>query len=214
MKFLVIDDHSMFAEVLRVFLQQRSDTVEIVHALDAEACYARIDDGLQPNLILLDLNLPGISGMSLLRQLRERGVWAPTLIVSASKSPHDARSALENGALGFVSKSSSSDELLNAIDTVMQGDIYLPQEWLSLLVPEISEKSSHEGGSRTLTDRQTEILHLVSQGYANKNIADMLNLSENTVKVHLREAYRTLGVTNRTAFVREAERLGYLLVEN
>lgn len=214
MKILVIDDHSMFAEVLQFFLQQRPNPGELVHAQDAEACYAAIDGGLQPDLILLDLKLPGINGLSLLRELRERNVWAPTLVVSASRSPHDARSALEHGALGFVSKSSSSSELLNAIDTVRRGEIYLPPEWHSLLGPAGRNEEGHDAHSRALTERQSEILHLVAQGYANKNIAALLNLSENTVKVHLREAFRALGVTNRTAFVREAERRGYLLAED
>lgn len=210
MKILVIDDHRMFADVLQFFLQQRPNPGELIYAQDAEATNSLIDSGLQPNLILLDLNLPGISGLSLLRKLRERGIWSPTLVVSASQSPHDARSALDHGALGFVSKASDSEELLSAIDTVIRGDIYLPPQWHTLLGPESGTGNISEDHQRELTDRQAEVLHLVAQGYANKNIADMLSLSENTVKVHLREAFKALGVTNRTAGVREAQRLGYI----
>ncbi len=210
MKILVIDDHRMFADVLQFFLQQRPNPGELIYAQDAAATYSLIDAGLQPELILLDLNLPGISGLSLLRKLREREIWSPTLVISASQSPHDARRALDHGALGFVSKASNSEELLSAIDTVLRGEIYLPPHWHSLLKPGSGAGDNLEEHPRQLTDRQTEVLHLVAQGYANKNIADMLNLSENTVKVHLREAFKALGVTNRTAGVREAQRLGYL----
>ena len=209
MKFLVIDDHQMFAEVLRVFLQQRSDTVELLHAEDAQAATALIGDGLRPDLILLDLHLPGINGLSLLREIRKQGVWAPTLVVSASQAISDARSALEQGALGFVSKACSSEKLLQAIDTVLRGERFVPDAWREQLLLDngINHPRAEE---RKLTDRQLEVLHLVAQGYANKIIADMLSLSENTVKVHLRETFRALGVTNRTAGVREAERRGYL----
>lgn len=210
MNILVIDDHRMFADVLQFFLQQRPNPGKLLHAQDAQSACAHFDAGLQPELILLDLNLPGISGLTLLRKLRDRGIWAPTLVVSASQSPHDARSALDNGAQGFVSKASHSDELLAAIDTVLRGEIYIPPAWQALLAPESCDRGMMDSFQRELTERQTEVLHLVAQGLANKIIADKLNLSENTVKVHLREAYKALGVTNRTACVREAQRLGYV----
>jgi DNA-binding NarL/FixJ family response regulator len=199
----------MFAEVLRVFLQQRADTAELIHAEDAQATTNLIDEGLCPDLILLDLHLPGISGLSLLRDIRKQGVTAPTLVVSASQSISDARRALEQGALGFVSKACSSEKLLQAIDTVLRGERFVPDAWRSELLASDGVSHPREEKQR-LTDRQLEVLHLVAQGYANKNIADMLHLSENTVKVHLRETFRALGVTNRTAGVREAERRGYL----
>lgn len=209
MKFLVIDDHSMFAEVLQFFLQQHSNPAALIHAENAERAKALIDEGLRPDLILLDLHLPGISGLSLLRKLRQRGVSAPTLVVSASQCVSDARRAIEQGALGFVSKACSSEKLLEAIDTVLRGECFIPLEWHSQLLPVQAERPLR-GESSGLTDRQVEVLHLVAQGYANKNIADMLGLSENTVKVHLRGANKALGVTNRTACVREAKRRGYL----
>ncbi len=206
MKILVIDDHRMFVDGLRFVVQQRNDEIALHHALNADECFALLEHGLEPDLILLDLNLPGANGLSILRQLQRCGVWAPVLIVSASQSTHDAQMALNQGALGFVPKSAEGGELLRAIDTVLTGEVYLPPQW-SQLVPTGPEPEQQEERP-AVSDRQMEVLHLLSQGHANKIIADQLKLSENTVKVHLREIFRALKVTNRTACVREAQRLG------
>ncbi len=211
MKILVVDDHRMFADGLRFLLEQRNAAATLHYATDAEHAFSLLENNLSPDLILLDLKLPGISGFSVLRQLQARGIWAPVLIVSASQSLHDAQEALNQGALGFVPKSADGEQLFRAIETVLNGEIYLPEQWSLLLgtKPQTTALSGrHE--QPCVSARQLEVLHLLAQGLANKTIADKLQLSENTVKVHLRETFKALGVNNRTACVREAQRIGII----
>ncbi len=210
MKIVVVDDHQMFGEGLRLLLGSRHKSVKILLADSSDAALNLIErEGDSIDLMLLDLNLPGMSGISLLREFKARGVEVPVLVVSASQSISDARSAIHHGAFGFVSKASDTEILLKAIDTVLNGEIYLPDGWDSTM----KSSNTDEGASvENITDRQLEVLHLVSQGMANKTIADKLGLSENTVKVHLREVFKALKATNRTACVVEAKRLG--LIEN
>lgn len=209
-QILAIDDHPLFVDGLKMLLQQhgRASSVRITN--NAADALSLLDQGYEPDLLLLDLNLPGMGGFSLLRILQQRGLMSPILVVSASQSIHDARSALENGAMGFVSKASHSDELLEAIDSVLNGDPYLPPEWRDTLSNSGDEARTSLARQAGITGRQLEILHLLAQGYANKMIAYELGLSEATVKVHLREVFKALKVTNRTACVKAANDMGLL----
>ncbi len=209
-QILAIDDHPLFVDGLKMLLQQHGRASSVRVTNNANDTLALLDEGFEPDLILLDLNLPGMGGFSLLRILQQRGLMSPVLVVSASQSIHDARSAVENGAMGFVSKASSSEELLEAIDTVLAGDPFLPKEWRETLAGGKEESSSSIARRAGITGRQLEILHLLAQGYANKMIAYELGLSEATVKVHLREVFKTLKVTNRTACVKAANDMGLL----
>lgn len=177
---------------------------------NASDALALLDTGFEPDLVLLDLNLPGMGGFSLLRILQQRGLMSPVLVVSASQSIHDARSAMESGAMGFVSKASHSSELLEAIDTVLEGEPFLPPEWRDTIDSGSEKARVSIARQAGITGRQMEILHLLAQGYANKMIAYELGLSEATVKVHLREVFKTLKVTNRTACVKAANDMGLL----
>jgi DNA-binding NarL/FixJ family response regulator len=209
MRILVVDDHQLFADGVAWLIRQHYPDGVVLQARDAVETHAVFDRGEEVDLILLDLFLPGVNGLSLLRQLQERGVWAPVLMVSASESCNDARLALDHGALGFLSKSTDGEGLHRAIETVFQGDIYLPEQWASLLSSR-APVAPDNASSTHLTARQHEILHLVSQGLANKLIADRLGLAENTIKGHLREIFRLLRVKNRTSCINEAERLGLM----
>ncbi len=212
MNILVVDDHRLFADGLGFIFQRVERAVQLQCAMSGEQALSLCDAGYRPDLILLDLNLPGASGLSLIRTLRERAIWAPILMISASQSLSHARAALEQGAQGYICKTAGSDELLVAIDQVATGEEYLPEGWEQLLEegPPQPEEPWEEGAR--ITARKLEVLHLVAQGYPNKLIAHELTLSENTVKVHLRELFRALRVTNRTACVREAKRLGLIEV--
>ncbi len=210
LQILAIDDHPLFVDGLKMLLQQHGRTSAVRVTNNATDALALIDKGYEPDLVLLDLNLPGMGGFSLLRMLHQRGLMSPVLVVSASQSIHDARSAMENGAMGFVSKASHSDDLLAAIDSVLEGDPYLPKEWRETLEGGTEETRASIARRVGITGRQLEILHLLAQGYANKMIAYELGLSEATVKVHLREVFKALKVTNRTACVKAANDMGLI----
>jgi DNA-binding NarL/FixJ family response regulator len=201
LQILIVDDHRMFGDSLGFLLEQKYPSLVLQHATNAEQAWAYLEGNQVPDIILLDLKLPGISGQEFLQQLQEREIWAPTLVVSASRSLMDAETALGNGALGFVSKEATGEELIGAIENVMNGELYNYFE---------RQEKSPRNSETDITPRQREVLHMLSQGYANKNIADKLGISEHTVKAHLHEIFRILKVRNRTACVKEAERLGLL----
>jgi DNA-binding NarL/FixJ family response regulator len=209
-QILAIDDHPLFVEGLKMLLTQQGRPSAMRITNNATDALALLDTGFEPDLVLLDLNLPGMGGFSFLRILQQRGLMSPVLVVSASQSIHDARSAMENGAIGFVSKASNSSELLEAVDTVLGGEPYLPLEWRDSLAGGREQEAVSAARQAGITGRQLEILHLLAQGYANKMIAYELGLSEATVKVHLREVFKTLKVTNRTACVKAANEMGLL----
>ena len=194
MLILAIDDHSLFVDGLRFLLEQQLEAVSVEHVTDAEQAIDWLGKSPEPDLILLDLNLPGPGGHSVLRWLADQGIFAPVLVVSASQSIHDARESLKYGALGFASKASDGSELIHAIRTVIDGDVYLPKKWQNLLDEgeELDNTHLDEANKMGITARQLEVLHLLAQGDANKMIAYRLGMSENTVKVHLREVFKAL----------------------
>ncbi|WP_300425690.1 response regulator transcription factor [Thalassolituus sp.] len=206
MHYLIIDDHLLFAGGLAGLLEQSlapCTTTQVRSAEEAERFLAQMSE--QPDLILMDLNLPGVSGLTLIRRLQQLSVWSPVMMISASESLADARQALDHGALGFLPKSSDPAVLIKAIRRVLAGNIYLPDGWQELIN---SQKQEHP--QVRLTPRQHEILHLLAQGLSNKVIASELDVSENTIKGHLRDVFRLFRVTNRTACLNEVRRLGLL----
>lgn len=218
LKVLAIDDHPLFVEGLLILLQQHGRVFESRVAHSASETLTLMDEGYDPDLVLLDLKLPDLAGLALLELLRQRGMMAPVLIVSESRSIHDARDAMDNGAMGFVSKGSNSEALLMAFDMALQGAPYISSEWHGLIgdyacdQPTIDNDTivSLEKSAKTITGRQLEVLHLVAQGHANKLIAYELGMTESTVKVHLREVFKKLHVSNRTTCVNVASSLGLL----
>jgi len=206
MHYLIIDDHLLFAGGLAGLLEQSlapCRTTQVRSAEEAEKALSEMVE--QPDLILMDLNLPGISGLTLIRRLQQMSVFSPVMMISASDSLADAAKALEHGALGYLPKSSPPEVLLRAIQQVLEGGTYLPDGWQALI-----DSQKQELPEVRLTPRQQEILHLLAQGMSNKVIASELDISENTIKGHLRDVFRLFRVTNRTACLNVVRRLGLL----
>ena len=207
MKVLIIDDHILFAEGMRFLLSSYKEGIETLYAENFESALEVISKKGQPDLILLDLNLAGVNGFTLIKEFRSLNIWAPILIVSATDSPSATTVAIQKGASGFVSKASESSVLLNAIKTVIEGGYYPPQEIDQLVIEDIEDGESIVA---SITTRQHEILYLLSQGMLNKQIADELSISANTVKAHLHQIFKELNVSNRTAAVQNAHKCGLL----
>lgn len=203
MKILIIDDHILFAEGMKFLLKSFEQKVITLYAENYESSIKSIDKFGQPDLILLDINLSGISGFSLIQKFRDLNIWSPILIISATDSQSAADLSLEKGAQGFISKASDSSTLQQAIETVLTGNIYMP----GFKTP---HSDTTEDSMATVTTRQHEILFLLAQGLLNKQIAHELNISTNTVKAHLHEIFRQLNVKNRTAAVQTAHNYGLL----
>lgn len=217
MKVLVADDHALFRSGVRQLLEQLDDDVIVVEACDFRQTLRSASEHADINLVLLDLNMPGVGGLDALAVLGERYPTLPVVVLSASEDHGDMRRALEAGALGFIPKSASVPVMLNALRLVMSGGIYVPPELVNGTWPtEVAapaEGTPSAGAADAaveldLTRRQLDVLALLVRGETNKEIARELHMAEATVKVHLTAIFRALNVHNRTQAVLAAERFG------
>lgn len=202
LKLLVIEDHALVREGLVQTLRQLDADVTVMEAPDCDAGCAILALADDFDLVLLDLALPGIDGLTCLGLLRQRFPALPVVIVSAYDDAHTVNRALSAGAAGFVPKAYSSDRLLDALRKVLDGTIFVPEQTLpnnqgvGLSVPPAAGKvSPAEFG---LTDRQSDVLGLMVKGRSNREIAELLGLSEGTVKIHITAIFKALGVSSRT----------------
>lgn len=206
MKTLLADDHPLMREGVRQVLAQLEPAVEIIDAHDYPSLFAQTAAHTDLDLAVVDLNMPGFVGMQGITQFRSRFPDIPLVVLSASESPHDIRSALEAGALGYIPKATSTTMMLAALRQVLSGDLYTPaclgDNGLHTVAPADFEDLQHSG----LTARQLEVARLLAQGCANKAIAGMLAMSESTVKVHIAAIFRAFKVTNRTEAVLAIQR--------
>jgi len=190
LKILVVDDHALVREGLMQTLDQLEGEVVCVGAQDADAALQELQSQ-DYDLVLLDLMLPGINGMAFLGVLRKRFPSLPVVILSALDDPDTVARAMRQGASGFVPKYSSSEDLLEALRQVRAGVVFLPQQL----------QGAH--GGRSLAERygitagQMRVLELLGQGKTNREIADLLGLTEGTVKIHVSAIFKALKVSNR-----------------
>ncbi|MGE5320374.1 MAG: response regulator [Hyphomicrobiaceae bacterium] len=211
MKTLLADDHPLMREGVRQVLSQLEPPVEIIDAHDYPSLFAQTALHTDLDLALVDLNMPGFVGMQGITQFRSRFPDIPLVVLSASESPHDIRSALEAGALGYIPKAASTAVMLAALRQVLTGDIYVPaclgdgSGGLHTVAAADFTTLQHSG----LTARQLDVARLLAQGCANKAIAGMLTMSESTVKVHVAAIFRALNVSNRTEAVLAIQRLSH-----
>jgi two-component system nitrate/nitrite response regulator NarL len=210
MKYLIVDDHAVLRNGLKALLRQAEADPLVLEASDgAEGLrLARIHRDL--DAVFLDLEMPGISGLSAIEEFGKQHPELPVIVLSSSEDPRDVRRALAAGALGYVPKSASSETLLAAVQFVLQGNVYVPPLMLKDPLPSATDDktaSAPEAAVR-LTDRQLHVLRQLERGLSNKEIASALNLSEKTVKVHITSIFRALNVVNRTQAALMARKTG------
>jgi DNA-binding NarL/FixJ family response regulator len=222
MKILVVDDHPLIQEGLRHVLRTLDPAIESLECMNCAEALDALSRHPDINLILLDLTLPGTSGMDALALVRDRAPGVPVVVLSATEDPKIVVDSLERGAMGFIPKTSSNDVLLGALRLVFAGGVYVPRQALAAGGHEtLSQPASAQPDATAvpprmpadlgLTPRQADVLALLLQGKPNKLISRELNLSEGTVKVHLAAVFKALGVSNRTQVVIAASRVGLRL---
>jgi DNA-binding NarL/FixJ family response regulator len=212
MKLLIVDDHSVLREGLAALLKLLGSDILVVQSRNAEEGLAALSANSDLDVIVLDLVMPGTSGLEALSLFRRQRPDIPIVVLSSSEEPKDVRSALAAGAMGYVPKSANHNVLLSAIKLAMNGEFYIPP-----LILEQGSMSQVDAGIRTssgndtrLTERQIEVLSLLSQGKPNKSIATALGLSEKTVKTHITAIFKALNVVNRTQAAAAARLAGLI----
>lgn len=203
-RFVIADDHPLFRGALRGGLDENSTIMEFG---DFDGVKAFIAEGNDIDLVLLDLSMPGVSGLSGLVALRGIDPSLPIVIVSAHDDPTTIRRALELGASGFISKSASMDDIRAAVRRVLEGEIVEPVD-IDLGVEGDAEIRDLIVRLKTLTPQQTRVLSMLAEGLLNKQIAYELNVSEATVKAHVSAILQKLGVDSRTQAVIRLSRIG------
>ncbi len=207
-RFLIIDDHPLFREALQSAVQMAYPDVEtfeartVAEALDLLAAPRPFD------LALLDLNIPGVQGFEGLLQLRTHHPRLPVVVVSGHEEPRIISEALSYGAAGFIPKSVRKDELARAIRSVMDGALYVPENYDAKNEPDDgSDRAEMVRKLGKLTPQQLRVLQMLRQGLLNKQIAYELQVGETTVKAHVSEILRKLNVYSRTQAVIEVSKL-------
>jgi len=198
-RFLIVEDHPLFLEGLSLALQKLPSKPDLHSVGSTHEAKELLSSNLDFDLILLDLNLPDGQGLSLLRFIQIKKIFIPVAIVSASEEPSDVRSALAAGAAGFISKANNSNGIVAAVEQVLQGEQCLPAFYVT--APQEDFKLSE---TFNLTPRQLEVLSLLAEGLPNKRICQRLELTEHTVKTHLKTLFQLLKVHNRTECVQKA----------
>jgi DNA-binding NarL/FixJ family response regulator len=198
-RIMIVDDHPLFRGALKQALATALDEPELLEAGSLDELNEKLSKDGTVDLILLDLTMPGVQGLSGLLFIRTQYPEIPVVIVSASEDPGTIRGAIGFGALGFVPKSQPVDQIRAAVRTVLAGDIWVPPD-VDLSAPS-GQAAELVGRLSTLTPQQVRVLMMVGEGLLNKQIAYRLNVSEATVKAHVSAILQKLGVDSRTQAV-------------
>jgi DNA-binding NarL/FixJ family response regulator len=221
MKVLVVDDHALIRDALARVLASLVPDVIVLEAAEPQAAFETTEREPDLDLVLLDLALPGMDGITALQSLRAKHPAISVVVISATADRESVKRALDCGAMGFIPKSSSNEVLKNALRLVLAGGVYVPPEILGrgdvslpaqlpVHAPTTSRCTPAEIG---LTERQAQILALMMKGESNKLICRELDLAESTVKNQITAILKALNVTSRTQAVLAVSKLGLALPE-
>jgi two-component system nitrate/nitrite response regulator NarL len=200
MRVLLIDDHGLFRVGLQGLLEQRN--IEVVAAVGDGSEGLRLAQELAPDVVLLDLRMPGIGGLDVLRCLREANPDVPVVMLTTSSDEQDLVESLRLGARGYLLKDMEPDDLVGTLRDIVEGKTIVTPELTAVLAKVVQQGEPTAGEERTkpfdeLTPREREILCHVSEGQSNKVIARKLGISDGTVKLHVKAILRKLGVHSR-----------------
>lgn len=209
-RLLLADDHAVLRAGLKALLEGQSDMTVVGEAADAAACL-RLAHGVRPDVVLLDVSMPGLGPVPTIRQLRRDTPGVQVLILTMHEDAAILREVLDAGASGYVIKRAAESELLNAIRAVRRGDLYVhPTMTRALLEQPTTASPSHTAPAEILTPREIDVLRLVALGYTNRQMAVELGISIKTVETHRANIAAKLGSKRRVDLVRYAREQGLL----
>ena len=211
-RVLLADDHEVVREGTRRFID-RAEGLSVVGETDNGEEAVQLADQLQPDIVVMDVRMPGLNGLEATRRIKAQAPHIHILILSAYEDDHYVFPLLDAGANGYLLKTTGGNDLVSAIRTVCQGEKVLDPQITTKVVGRLTAPATtyrSEGMVEALTEREMEVLRVVASGKSNKEVADALYLSVLTVQVHLRNIFGKLGVSNRTEAVTHALSQGWI----
>lgn len=209
MKFLLADDHTLFREGIKLILNKLQPDVEVFEAETLAETQEKIEQEGPFDLILLDLKMPGATGLDSVERIVKTAQEQPVVVISGAYRRADVLSCIGKGAAGFIPKTLGGQAMVNAINLVLNGEKFIP----SVICSSEPEETLLEYGDTSIFDdltvREREVLQYLADGNSNKIIASILSLQEVTVRAHLKGVFRKMGVSSRTQAVSMALRRGF-----
>lgn len=197
-KIMITDDHSMIREGLKNLLELEGDIEVIAEAENGEECLEKLASGVKPDVLLLDINMPKMNGLEVLKNLKERKLKIKVLVLTVHNETEYLMKAVDIGINGYVLKDSESSELKKAITAIADGENYIQPSLIPALNSKMIEKNEDELKIDSLTKRELQVLKEVAVGKFNRDIAKEMEISERTVKNHISSIFKKLDVTDRT----------------
>jgi DNA-binding NarL/FixJ family response regulator len=204
-RLIIADDHTLVRQGLRQFLEMASD-IEVVGEASTGQEVLNLVAKDPPDVILLDLRMPEMDGLEVARRIQEEHPEVGVMMLSAYDYRQFVVEAVRAGARGYVLKSMDAEQLIQAVHLVASGNMVFDPQVVVALAEELTRSREREERGDVLTAREIEVLQLLAFGNSNKDIAEQLDISAETVKTHLEHIFRKLGTSDRTAAVAEALR--------
>ena len=212
MKVIHVDDHVLFAEGFNAMLTMRTD-FDVVSLPNAREALKLLDEAGEVDLLLVDLKMPEMNGLSMIEAIERRGLLVPVVVISASEDLWEIRKVMDAGAFGFIPKTANMGEIIQILNRVIEeGGTYLPED-IAIGISRLPKQKPKDTIKSILahyhiTERQLEVLRLMRQGYNNNDIATILYITKETVRTHAGNLYRAFNVGDRIRCVRAAEDAG------
>jgi len=196
-KVMIADDHSMIREGLKQLLELEGDFQVIEEACDGVECLEKLSK-ITPDILLLDINMPNMNGLEVLQKMKDKRMKVKVLVLTVHNEVEYLLKAVDIGINGYLLKDSESAELKKAILTVVNGEDYIQPSLIPLLNAKMIDRNKDNVKIESLTRREMDVLKLLAVGMYNKEVAEKLNISERTVKNHVSNIFKKIGVTDRT----------------
>lgn len=207
-RILIADDHGVLRAGLRALLNAEPDLEVVGEAADGDEAL-RLTRTLQPDIVLMDVSMPGCGGIEATRRLKELRSDVRVLILTVHEDSGLLQEAIRAGASGYILKRAAESELVNAIQAVWRGDLYVhPAMTRALFASTIHAPADNQVAIETLTPREVEVLRLIAQGHTNRQMADLLTLSVRTIESHRANMMQKLDLHSRVELVRYAMKHG------
>ncbi len=195
-KILIADDHDLIRQGLKSILNFEEDFIVAGEASNGEEAILLITQ-YKPDVLLMDINMPLMSGIEVLKKIKTSGLDVKVLLLTVESDKKTILDAIEIGADGYILKGSSTQELVDGIRRVYNDENYIDKSLVSMLFKKVATKNVENEIIKLLSKRDIEILSLISKGYSNKEIGDLLYLSEKTIKNNATRIFKIIGVTDR-----------------